>query len=147
MIQFCFWNIPGLELQSHILSLPYIEEAYVLSVPDIQVRTRAAALIRLKGPSKKLPLHKLRSDLSATMPLYKLPTLMRVLDEHERFPMTESGRLQIKEALRMYFPQTVNERIEDLPPQVEVWDITKEVSDKPLRPWDWSGLPLELIPR
>lgn len=47
----------------------------------------------------------------------------------------------------MYFPQTVNERIEDLPPQVEVWDITKEVSDKPLRPWDWSGLPLELIPR
>lgn len=147
MIQFCFWNIPGLELQSNILSLPYIEEAYVLSVPDIQVRTRAAALIKLKGTSKKLALHKLRTDLSATLPLYKLPTLLRVLDEYEQFPMTESGRLRIKDALRMYFPQTVNERVEDLPAEVEVWDITKEVSDKPLRPWDWSGLPLELIPR
>ncbi|KAL4884600.1 hypothetical protein BJY04DRAFT_215061 [Aspergillus karnatakaensis] len=146
IIQFCFWNVRGLELQEHILSLPYIDEAYVLSVPDVEVRTRVAALIKTKG-NCNLSLHKLRSDLSARLPLYKLPTLLRTLGKNEYFPMTDSGRLRIRDAVKLYFPQTVHERIEDLPAQVEVWDITKEVSDSPARPWDWAGLPLELIPR
>lgn len=129
-----------------MLSLPYIEEAYVLSVPDVEVRTRVAALIKTKGDCK-LALKKLRADLSATLPLYKLPTLLRTLGKDESFPMTDSGRLRIRDALRLYFPQTADERIEDLPAEVEAWDITKEVSDAPARPWDWAGLPLELIPR
>ncbi|KAJ5578641.1 NRPS-like protein biosynthetic cluster [Penicillium hispanicum] len=142
------FRVVGPELRDSIISLPYIEDAYVLSIPDAEIRSRVGALLKVKGDEKQrssISLHKLRTDLAVNLATYKLPTVLRILTDDEQLPMTASNRLKIPDALKLYFPQTVNERVQDLPVQVEVCDFTEGACDRPARQWEWSGMPTDLV--
>lgn len=119
----------------------------MLSIPDSEIRSRVGVLLKLKtakGQRKTISLRQLRADLSETLVMYKLPTVLRILTEEEQFPMTASNRLKIQDALKLYFPQSANESIKDLPAEVEVCDYTEGISDKPARQWEWSGMPTDI---
>lgn len=148
VIDFGGFRVVGPELRDSILSLPYIEDAYVLSIPDAEIRSRVGALLKVKGGEKQkssISLHKIRTDLAVNLATYKLPTVLRILTDDEQFPMTTSNRLKIQDALKIYFPQTANESVKDFPVEVEVCDFTQEVLDRPARQWEWSGMPSDLV--
>lgn len=137
------------------MELPYISEAYVLPVRDVEIYHHVAALVRFQPPAvnsalngstpqspKELTLQALRADLSAMqVARYKLPTLLRVLDEGEEVPRTNSEKIKRDDVVNMYFPQSDDWKVEDLPEKVQVWDLQKDESEpKVVRSWDWSGL-------
>ncbi|KAF7175183.1 hypothetical protein CNMCM7691_006587 [Aspergillus felis] len=148
------YKVPVLEVEAHLLELPYISEAYILSVPDLQNGTRVAALVRLRVPKTthdapesteeeaKVDLRTIRSDLLDKPSMYKLPTLLRILQDGEAVPETRTGKPVRKQAVERYFP--VSEDF-SLPADVEVWDLTKPEQERPVRAWDWAALQNQAI--
>ncbi|GFF36871.1 hypothetical protein IFM51744_03272 [Aspergillus udagawae] len=148
------YKVPVLEVEAHLLELPYISEAYILSVPDLQNGARVAALIRLRVPKPshgalewteeqpKVDLRTIRSDLVDKLSKYKLPTALRILQDGETVPETRTGKPIRKQAVERYFP--VSEDFA-LPAAVEVWDLTSPEQDRPARAWDWAGLQKQAI--
>lgn len=139
------FQIPIPELEASIQDLPYVAEAYVLGVPDAEAGYRAAALIRPREKTDGqalLTLHQLRGDLYRSLQAYKLPTLLRLLQPHEPSPLTSHGKPDYRQALAIYFPQSADNRVQDLPPDVEVWEDTIGAAAKPRRAWDGAGLSL-----
>jgi malonyl-CoA/methylmalonyl-CoA synthetase len=135
--------------------LPYIAEGYVLAVQDTNFKYRVAALIRLApfttsasekpsvdGSSQEstVSLEKLRKDLSMSMEMYKLPTLLRILLDEETVPKARVHKILRKQAVEQYFPQSVAGMTDSLPPAVEVWDIADGPEPRPRREWDWGGI-------
>ncbi|PLB53873.1 acetyl-CoA synthetase-like protein [Aspergillus steynii IBT 23096] len=131
--------IPLIEVESAVAQLPYVDEAHILAVPDSEAQTRVGALIRLKSGFENLALEALRKNLSSNLPMYKLPTLLYVLQDHEQVPKTVSGKLCIKDALRVFFACSASHWTTELPEKVEKWDISTLKKERQ-RAWDWSGL-------
>ncbi|GIK06541.1 putative NRPS-like protein biosynthetic cluster [Aspergillus viridinutans] len=148
------YKVPVLEVEAHLLELPYISEAYILSVPDLQDGARVAALVRLRvqqtshgalewtEEKHKVDLRTIRSDLADKLSKYKLPTALRILQDGETVPETRTGKPIRKQAVERYFP--VSEDFA-LPAAVEVWDFTSPEEDRPARAWDWAGLQKQAI--
>lgn len=126
------------------MRLPYISEAYVLSVLDYENQGLAAALIRLKKAKEaeemdlNIDLQKIREDLSLTLELYKLPAFLRILQADDEVPQTGSGKPLKKAILGKYF-QISGYRDRDYAVHgVEIWsDRTDTTLQR--RAWDWEG--------
>ncbi|PTB62264.1 acyl-CoA synthetase-like protein [Trichoderma citrinoviride] len=144
-IRFHEYTISVLELEQRLTDLPYISEAHVLPVREREAGGLVAALVRLckhDGDEKRceVDLRTIRENLArAGVVSYKLPTVLRVLQEGEQVPYTASGKAQKKEALRRYFGIA-----ECMPDQynyegVEYWGNKLDL-DASSRLYDWGGL-------
>lgn len=94
--------------ETRLLKLPYISEAYVLPIMDYEARELVAAVIRLKDEvsndvRSEVNLRKIRDDLALTTESYKLPRVLRVLQEGEKIPMTPSEKARKNEIREKYF--------------------------------------------
>ncbi|KAJ5946138.1 acetyl-CoA synthetase-like protein [Penicillium verhagenii] len=99
-IRFSAFTVSVLEVEQRLLNLPYVTEAHVLPIMDYEARELVAAVIRIKPGHDGINLEKIRSDLSPTTESYKLPRILRILQEEEIVPMTgseKSGKAQIRE--------------------------------------------------
>jgi malonyl-CoA/methylmalonyl-CoA synthetase len=109
-----------MEVEESIMTLPYVTEVYVVGVLDAEVMYRTAVLVRVKE-GKSLSLSTLRAELAGKLPEHKLPTLLRKLEAGEDVPKTHSGKFDVRKASSVFFPQSVEGDISDLPQEVEVW--------------------------
>ncbi|KAJ5726589.1 AMP-dependent synthetase/ligase [Penicillium malachiteum] len=107
-IRFSAFTVSVVELEKRLLELPYVSEAYVLPIMDYEARELVAAVIRLKEPASaqghsQVNLAKVRNDLSSNTEPYKLPRLLRVLQEGETIPLTVSEKARKNEIREKYF--------------------------------------------
>ncbi|KAE8389055.1 acetyl-CoA synthetase-like protein [Aspergillus alliaceus] len=115
-------RVPRVDVETSLMALPNVTEAYVIGVPDSATVNRVAALIRVKE-GKSLTLGTLRAELAAVLAEHKLPSLLRQLDVETDVPKTHSGKFDMKKARSMFFPQLVEGDNGSLPCEVEVWDF------------------------
>lgn len=104
------------------MAQPYIAEAYVVGVPDAEYMNRTGVLIRVKE-AKPPSLQRLREDMARKLAEHKLPTLLRTLEASDDIPKTHSGKVDMRKASGVYFPQSVEGDNRGLPPEVEVWNL------------------------
>ncbi|KAJ5907795.1 hypothetical protein N7495_000477 [Penicillium taxi] len=126
------------EVESHVCELPYIGEAYVLCIPDLQYGQRVGCLVRRRNKpadmdSQEISLGQLRRDLSDALSVYKLPSILRVLEPHAKLPTSPQGKLARSQAIKMYFLDDMQSSC------MEVWPLDAE-DLKPKKAWDWGGV-------
>ncbi|KAE8342967.1 hypothetical protein BDV24DRAFT_149942 [Aspergillus arachidicola] len=142
------WQISILEVELRLLELPFIREGCILGAPEPDNGTRVAALVRFKsskassacatGANGSQPsLQLLRESLAAELPVYMLPTALRVLGEDEEIPRTASHKVIRSKAIEQYFPLTESGEIAE---PVELWDLGKSEPSGPRKIWEWGGL-------
>ncbi|KAM3497560.1 hypothetical protein MY10362_009093 [Beauveria mimosiformis] len=108
------FRVSVLEVELVLQALPFIQEAYILSVPYPNYGSLVAALVRFKrqevGSADTFTpsLRFLRASLATELSAYKLPTLLRVLQEDEELPRTASNKVSKPEAVKKYFQFTDN---------------------------------------
>ncbi|KAE8151323.1 acetyl-CoA synthetase-like protein [Aspergillus avenaceus] len=117
-----------LEVEFALKDLSYIAEGYIVPVVDNSGQHRVGALVRVEGRSsegynEELTLKTLRRDLAEGLALYKLPTVLRVLQEGEEAPLGCTGKFKRYEAAKVYFPHSEHGDITTLPSKVEVWPL------------------------
>ncbi|KAJ5408554.1 hypothetical protein N7509_002437 [Penicillium cosmopolitanum] len=135
LVRFNGLRVSVYEVESHLCDLPYMVEAYVLSIPDTQYGHRVGALVVLGAGEASLTLGKLRKDLAAVLAIYKLPTVLRVVNSDEELPRSPEGKLSRNPALQKFFPTENGE----LSGKVEVWNLgVEEMTTN--RAWDWGGV-------
>lgn len=137
------YRIASLEVENALIDLPYVAEAYVVGVPDHEAKELCAALIRVRKNTvseDELSLAQIRTELSETLPTYKLPMLLRILKAGEEVPMTISQKPIRKEIVKQYFGVTDYWSAENPTPGVESWGNAPEQIAAKTRPWDWCGL-------
>ena len=127
-----------MHVETHLVALPYIAEGYILPLEDPQCDTRVAALVRFHNGTDKIDLHTLRKDLSKDMPAYQLPTVLRILRDHETVPRTWSDKTAMKKAIQMFFPQDSEDRL--CGEATEVLDISLFMKAETKKMWDLSGM-------
>jgi malonyl-CoA/methylmalonyl-CoA synthetase len=95
------------EIESALLSLPYISNAIVLPVEDEECQERAAAILQINPSfkSRQPDLETLRKDLTAKtgLMLFKLPTVVYWLHEGQEVSVTANGKVQKKDARKKLF--------------------------------------------
>ncbi|KAJ6443213.1 Acyl-CoA synthetase family member 3, mitochondrial [Purpureocillium lavendulum] len=145
-------RVSKIAVEDALAGLAYIEEAYVVAVPDHEIREHCGALIRIKKGTiarDELSLSRLHTDLSNTLPAYMRPYLLRVLDDGEEVPLTASLKPIAREIVKKFFGVEECWNAEKPTPGVEVWNSPLalnyqhhkgEVSlDEKLKPWDWAA--------
>ncbi|CAG8410433.1 unnamed protein product [Penicillium salamii] len=138
VFKFYTYKVPRTQVEASLTALPYVSEGYVLPVEDPQCDTRTAALVRFHDSARGVDLQALRDDLSKSMPAYQLPTVLRVLKEHETVPRTWSDKTAMMKAVHMFFPQDSQDRI--CGESTEVMDIGDFMKMKTTKPWELSGM-------
>ncbi|EPS25150.1 hypothetical protein PDE_00081 [Penicillium oxalicum 114-2] len=137
--RFSTYIVPLLEVEAALTSLPYIAEGYILPVPDETHGQLVGALARLRpGPhldGPQLTLKRLRADLSPSIPLYKQPTLLRVIVDEE-IPVSGQGKLARNKAIDMYLGPSAD------PTHLQKWDLGLEMRLPGKKAWDWGGITL-----
>ncbi|RAQ62268.1 AMP-binding enzyme [Aspergillus flavus] len=135
---FKFWDhkIPRLHVESCLSSLPYIEEAHILPVADARCDNRVAALVRLRQDHTCVTLQSIRKDLSTMLPVYQMPTLLRILGKGDEVPRTFSEKVAMKKTVERFFPRCNNDHFMD--DSIEVLGI------KEILQFETTG-PLELV--
>ncbi|KAB8274701.1 hypothetical protein BDV30DRAFT_225619 [Aspergillus minisclerotigenes] len=142
------WQVSILEVELRLLELPFIHEGCILGAPEPDNGTRVAALVRFKSPrassacatcanGSQPSLQLLRESLAADLPVYMLPTALRVLGEDEEIPRTASHKVIRSKAIEQYFPLTDSGEIAE---PVELWDLGKSEPSGPRKIWEWGGL-------
>jgi malonyl-CoA/methylmalonyl-CoA synthetase len=109
------YKISALDIERELLSLPYVSEAMVVGVPDMEFGQRVAAVVTLRQDqlaqkfyaengrrSNELKISDLRNDARNRLAGYKLPTLLRVLEEE--IPKSPTGKVVKKTLGPEYFP-------------------------------------------
>lgn len=123
VIRYYGHRIPVLELESHLTDIPSVAEAYVLSIPDAYTCARVGVLVRFEENSEssknELGLGYIRAHLADKLTPYKLPTVMRTLQEGESVYKTETDKIMRQKTREKFFP--VSETFA-LPAGVEVWN-------------------------
>ena len=141
VVRFHEYTISIPELERQLLDLSYITEAHVLPVKDHGAGGLVAALVRSqKQEGDSITLKRIRDDLAATnLASYKLPTLLRVLQNEEQVTLTSSGKVLKRECLRKFFH--ISEYIPDLyaVEGVEYWGNQLDLTASS-RVFDWGGL-------
>lgn len=126
------------DIEEQILQISEIGEVMILGVDDDDCGERVAAIIRPSFTTCTVPqgfpmnLKSLRECLSAvsSLPVYKYPTLLRLLSIEEQLPMSRNGKLSKTEARKRFLEERIG---------VEVWDLNT-ADDFPSKPWDWGGI-------
>ncbi|RKL38122.1 hypothetical protein BFJ72_g7584 [Fusarium proliferatum] len=138
LFKFYTYKVPRMQVEACLTALPYILEGYVLPVADPHCDTRVASLVRLREGAGKVNLERIRSDLENELPAYQLPTVLRVLKQHEEVPRTWSDKLAMKKVVQKFFPQDSNDRLYD--EATEVLDVSEFMRAKTSKLWDLSGM-------
>ncbi|KAL5363342.1 hypothetical protein BJX96DRAFT_177982 [Aspergillus floccosus] len=94
------YKISALDIEREILDLPYVGEVMVVGVADDEYGQRVAAAITTRNKDS-LTLEKLRADLRSRLAGYKLPTLLRIVDE---LPKSASGKAVKRVLEKELFP-------------------------------------------
>lgn len=104
-----FWGFTVFtgEVETAILSLPYIANAVVLPVPDKGQKERTAAILQVKPEyqSKRPNLDALRKDLvdNTGLMLFKIPTVVYWLQAGEEISLTVNGKVSKIDARKKFF--------------------------------------------
>lgn len=138
VFKFYTYKVPRLVVESRLLALPYLTEGYVLPIQDPQCDSRVAVLVRTNDKADKVDLGKIRTDLSVQLPAYQLPTVLRVLKDHETVPRTWSDKTAMAKAINLFFPQDADQNV--VGADVEVMDIGNFMKAKTQKMWDLSGM-------
>ena len=81
------YKISALDVERELLSLDVIDEAVVVGLPDEEWGQRIAAVVTLTRDTKELKLRDLRNMLRNKIASYKIPTVLKVVDEIPRNKM------------------------------------------------------------
>lgn len=130
------------DIEEHILQLPEVIEVMVLGVSDEECEERVAVIVRPSSHHNgrvhtfPLTLAHLRQRLSMepSLPMYKQPTLLRILRDDERIPTTRTGKLSKVQARKQFLPDGFKRTGE-----VEVWDLNSDANAS-TKAWDWAGI-------
>ena len=121
------YKISALDIERELLALPYLGEAMVVGVPDMEFGQRVGAVVSLRDDvmaqefykdngrdPDNLKLDDLRADVRDRLAGYKLPTLLRVIKGE--LPKSGTGKVVKKTLGPQYFPQKY---VKD--EEVQVW--------------------------
>ncbi|KAL6400045.1 hypothetical protein AUP68_15737 [Ilyonectria robusta] len=91
------------DIEDKINELPYVHESAVMPVTDQEFGQRVAAVIQVKSQHELPSLKQLRYDLQPSLPQYKMPTIITLVDG----PLlrTTTGKLA-KTAIRKNYVET-----------------------------------------
>jgi acyl-CoA synthetase (AMP-forming)/AMP-acid ligase II len=81
------YKISALDVERELLSLDVIDETAVVGLEDEEWGQRVAAIVTLANGTKELKLKDLRNMLRKNMAPYKIPTVLKVVDEIPRNKM------------------------------------------------------------
>ena len=81
------YKISALDVERELLSLNVINEAVVVGLDDEEWGQRVAAVVTLMSSTNELKLKDLRNTLKKNMAPYKIPTILKVVDEIPRNKM------------------------------------------------------------
>lgn len=91
-------NVNPIEVEEAMMSLPSIQEAVVIGVPDEEWGQKILAVVKLENG--KIPeLDEIRKDLKKTLIDYKIPKAMEIVKE---FPKTSTGKIKRWELVTRY---------------------------------------------
>ena len=112
------YKISALDIEREILGLDYVSEVTVMGVEDEEFGQRVAAAIVLKPDDAKkgLTIEQLRRDLRSSLAGYKMPTVLRVVDEVKK---NATGKVIKKALVKELFPPEDCE-------EVQRWSTTKQ---------------------
>ncbi|KAJ9252000.1 hypothetical protein C8Q69DRAFT_517918 [Paecilomyces variotii] len=96
------YKISALEVEREMLSLDSILEVAVVGLPDEEWGQRVAAVVKQKPGTPPLELEPLRAELKKEMAPYKIPTVLKLVDNIERNAM---GKVNKKDILKKYWPE------------------------------------------
>ncbi|KAK2684937.1 hypothetical protein QWA68_016196 [Fusarium oxysporum] len=121
------------DIEEKLNDLPYVHESAVMPVPDEEFGQRVAAVIHVKFQTELPVLKRIRVDLESSLPQYKLPTILTLVDVP--LPRTTTGKLA-KTAIRKDYVET------EVAPAVykERWHISYESGPRRTCIWDWGGM-------
>ncbi|KAJ3519658.1 hypothetical protein NM208_g14036 [Fusarium decemcellulare] len=121
------------DIEDKINELPYVQESAVVPVPDQEFGQRVATVIQVKSPKELPTLKQLRHDLESSLPQYKMPTIMALVDR----PLlrTTTGKLA-KTAIRNDYVETET----SLAVHRERQHISYESGSRRTFIWDWGGM-------
>ena len=105
-------------------------EGVVVAVPDPSCANQIAVVIRPRVDAvTDVSLNGVRSDLARSLPVYTLPTKLRVLGEEEALPRSVSEKLNKKETVGRYY-------FESNAAKVEAYAPVQTEKDKSQKAWD-----------
>jgi acyl-CoA synthetase (AMP-forming)/AMP-acid ligase II len=81
------YKISALDVERELLSLPVIDECAVVGLEDEEWGQRVAAVVTLANGTTELKLKDMRNMLRKNMAPYKIPTVLKVVDEIPRNKM------------------------------------------------------------
>jgi acyl-CoA synthetase (AMP-forming)/AMP-acid ligase II len=88
------YKISALDVERELLSLNFIDEAAIVGLEDEEWGQRVAAVVTLMDTTKELYLKDLRNMLRKNMAPYKIPTVLKVVDEIPRNKMGKGSLLR-----------------------------------------------------
>ncbi|KFZ05030.1 hypothetical protein V501_08742 [Pseudogymnoascus sp. VKM F-4519 (FW-2642)] len=93
------------EVESALLSLPYIADAISLPLADTEYKERVAAIVKIKPSSEQPSFDALRHDLTEKtgLMLFKQPTVIYWLKEGEEISLTVNGKISKIDARKKFF--------------------------------------------
>lgn len=110
------YKLSALDIEREIMGLPYISEVIVVGVEDEEFGQRVAAAIVLREDLREsLTLEQLRADLRGRLAGYKMPTLLRIVNEIRK---NATGKAIKKVLVRELFPSEGH-------PDVQRWTSSK----------------------
>lgn len=137
------YKVPIYVVETAISSLPYISESHVLPISDSRLGSRVAAVVAYRTMPDEMPaktLQSLREDLSAILQISQLPTMLRVLRGEDVFPRNSGGKVVKRKLKEMYFPQSQDPSLEEMPTEVQICDFYSKSAPRVAKCWDWAGL-------
>jgi acyl-CoA synthetase (AMP-forming)/AMP-acid ligase II len=88
------YKISALDVERELLSLNFIDEAAIVGLEDEEWGQRVAAVVTLMDTTKELYLKDLKEILRKNMAPYKIPTVLKVVDEIPRNKMGKGSLLR-----------------------------------------------------
>ncbi|KIW21510.1 hypothetical protein PV08_02090 [Exophiala spinifera] len=98
------YKISGLDIETAMLQLPYVQEVAVVGVPDHAWGEAVAAIcVPVEGRHADLTIANIREDLRSQLAAYKLPQRLCVIKE---MPRNAMGKVQKKALREQCFPRS-----------------------------------------
>ncbi|CAL4080716.1 unnamed protein product, partial [Meganyctiphanes norvegica] len=98
------FKISALDIERHLLAHPNIVDVVVVGVPDITWGQKVAAVVHWNG-DEPLDQFELREWCKNSMAHYQIPSV--VLPLEESLPRNTMGKVNKKQILKEYFPETI----------------------------------------
>lgn len=121
------------EVEEKINELPYVQDCAVIPVPDEEFGQRVAVVIQPNHGVELLSLQKVRADLQSSLPQFKLPTILALVDT----PLlrTANGKLAKSTIKQQCLESQVSPGM-----YRERWHISYESGLRRNFVWDWGGM-------